>query len=146
MKHQHDTATVVSTRISSTPNNNCIVHVTTVTRRKVHVGDKFASRHAQKGVCSLLADQEDLPFSVIDGMVPDLIISPCALPSRMTIGQLQESIFGKAAAINGNIADATAFIKHDTEAVRRTLRYDYFLIKNENHIIYIYMIFIKILK
>jgi DNA-directed RNA polymerase beta subunit len=92
------------------------------------VGDKFASRHAQKGVCSLLADQEDLPFSVIDGMVPDLIISPCALPSRMTIGQLQESIFGKAAAINGNIADATAFIKHDSEAVRRTLRY-FFLYK-----------------
>jgi hypothetical protein len=91
------------------------------------VGDKFASRHAQKGVCSLLADQEDLPFSVIDGMVPDLIISPCALPSRMTIGQLQESIFGKAAAINGNIADATAFIKHDAEAVRRTLRYFLFL-------------------
>ena len=121
-KHQNDSATVVSTSLSTTPNNNCIAHVKTVTRRKVHVGDKFASRHAQKGVCSILADPEDLPFSEADGMVPDLIISPCALPSRMTIGQLQESIFGKHAALVGKVADATPFVKQDVAGVRAALR------------------------
>ena len=121
-KHQNDCATVVSCRLSTTPNKNCIAHVTTVTRRKVHVGDKFASRHAQKGVCSIIADEIDMPFSVVDGMVPDLIISPCALPSRMTIGQLQESIFGKNAALAGEIADGTPFIAQDVDAVRQALR------------------------
>jgi len=121
-KHQNDCATVVSCRLSTTPNKNCIAHVTTVTRRKVHVGDKFASRHAQKGVCSIIADEIDMPFSVVDGMVPDLIISPCALPSRMTIGQLQESIFGKNAALAGEIADGTPFIDQDVDAVRQALR------------------------
>ena len=121
-KHQNDISTVVSCRISATPNKNCIAHVTTVNRRKVHVGDKFASRHAQKGVCSIIADEIDMPFSVVDGMVPDLIISPCAIPSRMTIGQLQESIFGKNAALSGTIADGTPFVAHDVDAVREALR------------------------
>jgi len=122
VKHQHEESTVVSCRMCSTPNNNCVVHVTTVTRRKVFVGDKFASRHAQKGVCSRLASPEDMPFSEVDGMIPDIIISPCALPSRMTIGQLQESIFGKHAALVGKIADATPFIKQDVAGVKAALR------------------------
>ena len=120
-KHQHDTAVVHSCAITTTPNNNRLAHVTTVSQRPVSVGDKFASRHAQKGVCSMLAEPEDLPFSVVDGMIPDIIISPHAIPSRMTIGQLLESIVGKNAALTGKIADATAFVKHDIAAVKESL-------------------------
>ena len=121
-KHQHDTAVVHSVAITTTPNNNRLAHVTTVSQRLVSVGDKFASRHAQKGVCSVLVDQEDLPFSMIDGMVPDIIISPHAIPSRMTIAQLLESIVGKNAAFAGKIADATPFVNHDIESVKKALR------------------------
>ena len=120
-KHPHDTAFVHSCAFTTTPNNNRLAHVTTVSLRPVSVGDKFASRHAQKGVCSILANPEDMPFSVVDGMVPDIIISPHAIPSRMTIAQLLESIVGKNAALTGKIADATAFVQHDIGAIKRSL-------------------------
>ncbi|MEI6397209.1 MAG: hypothetical protein WCO71_00420 [Pseudomonadota bacterium] len=121
-KHQHDTAVVHSCAITTTPNNNRLAHVTTVSQRIVSVGDKFASRHAQKGVCSVLVDPENLPFSSIDGMIPDIIISPHAIPSRMTMAQLLESLLGKYSALNGKISDATAFVKQDFESVKQALR------------------------
>jgi DNA-directed RNA polymerase II subunit RPB2 len=117
----HDNVTVFSVTTTNTPANNRLVHVTTVNSRPVAVGDKFGSLHAQKGICSRLEDPENMPFSITTGMVPDMIINPCAFPSRMTIGQLQESLFGKAAALSGKIADGTAFIGHDTESVRKVL-------------------------
>ncbi|KAJ9565718.1 hypothetical protein OSB04_001684 [Centaurea solstitialis] len=77
--------------------------------RKPIIGDKFSSRHGQKGVCSQLWPDVDMPFSAVTGMRPDLIINPHAFPSRMTIAMLLESIAAKGGSLNGKFVDATPF-------------------------------------
>jgi len=72
------------------------------------IGDKFSSRHGQKGVLSQLWPEINMPFSE-SGMRPDCIINPHAFPSRMTIGMLVESMAGKAGAMHGFYQDATPF-------------------------------------
>jgi len=94
--------------------------------RQPIVGDKFGSRHGQKGTCGILMNEEDMPMTS-EGLRPDLIINPHALPSRMTIGQFLETMCGKIACHLGCFMDGTPFTTqnrvHDTKDILLQLGY-----------------------
>jgi len=103
----HDTY-IDRVMISSNENEHFVIKIRVRSTRSPELGDKFSSRHGQKGVCGLIVGQEDMPFSD-NGIVPDIIMNPHGFPSRMTVGKMMELVAGKAAVLDGRLRYGTAF-------------------------------------
>jgi DNA-directed RNA polymerase II subunit RPB2 len=102
--------------ITTTLDGYIHVKVKIRSQRIPEVGDKFVSRQAQKGTCGQILAQEDMPFSE-RGIVPDIIVNPQCLPSRMTINMILELLGAKAAVLSGDEVDATPFSEHSVGIV-----------------------------
>lgn len=115
-----DAGVIDTVRVFQNDQKRCALFTIRVVRNP-SIGDKFCSRHGQKGVCSMHWPMIDMPFTET-GAVPDIIINPHAFPSRMTIGMLLEAMAGKAGCLDGQLQDGTPFKKNtflDEEGVER---------------------------
>ncbi len=111
---------VDSSVITENEDGNRIVRLRLRELRIPEIGDKFASRHGQKGIIGMIVPAEDLPFTA-SGITPDILFSPHGLPSRMTISHLIEIIAGKAGALSGQYIDGTAFDSTPEKDIRKML-------------------------
>ncbi len=106
--------------ISETTNGEHMLKVRIRDQRIPELGDKFATRHGQKGVTSLLVPHEDMPFTK-DGVVPDVVFNPHGIPSRMTVSQLMEVLTGKYSAYSGEIVDGSTFSGAKEDDIRKEM-------------------------
>jgi DNA-directed RNA polymerase III subunit RPC2 len=103
-----DPSYISSILLTTTEAGNSLIKVQTRQTRVPEVGDKFSSRHGQKGVVGLIAAEADMPFND-SGVRPDIIMNPHGFPSRMTVGKMLECVAGKAGVLSGHIEYGTAF-------------------------------------
>jgi DNA-directed RNA polymerase II subunit RPB2 len=99
------------------------------------IGDKFSSRHGQKGTCGMILDPEDMP-TTSSGLVPDIIINPHCIPSRMTIAQLLETLLGKMGREMGCLGDGSPFNNVTLEGLTKIMRDDLGLEPAGNEVLY----------
>ncbi|MBI5066080.1 DNA-directed RNA polymerase subunit B [Candidatus Woesearchaeota archaeon] len=99
---------------------NKLVQVRIRDQRIPEIGDKFTSRHGQKGVIGLIVPESDMPFTS-RGIIPDIMFSPHGIPSRMTVSQLMELLGAKTGALSGRYVDSTTFNAEPMEKVKQEL-------------------------
>lgn len=106
--------------VSQTENDSTVIKVQTRQTRRPELGDKFSSRHGQKGVVGIIVNEEDMPFAD-SGISPDIIMNPHGFPSRMTVGKMLELVSGKAGVLNGSLEYGTAFGGSNVDVMGRLL-------------------------
>lgn len=122
-----DPAYIDKVLLAKSNENSMTVKVNIRQTRRPELGDKFSSRHGQKGVCGLIVQQEDVPFND-QGVSPDIIMNPHGFPSRMTVGKMIELLAGKAGVFKGELQYGTCFggskvVDMSAELVKRGFNY-----------------------